>query len=181
MEDMYLSVMNTTIRQSIQQVRPFSSEEEESFLTLARAWDVVAERGKEPIAAAGLSVPQYNVLRILRGAEPEGLQTYQVAERMVTRAPNITRLVDKLEAGSLLTRTRSTQDRRVVRVRITATGMQLVESLDAPVDASVKDAMRGLNAAELEALRRLLDRLREPLEQKRSQRPVSDRGAASDA
>jgi DNA-binding MarR family transcriptional regulator len=157
------------------------SPQVESFLTLARAWDVVAEQGKVPIAAAGLSVPQYNVLRILRGAEPEGLQTYQVAERMVTRAPNITRLVDKLEAASLLTRARSTQDRRVVRLRITAAGMQLVESLDAPVDASIKSAMRGLGAGELEELRRLLDRLREPLEQKRSRRPASDRSVASGA
>lgn len=173
--------MNTSIRQSIQQLRPFASEEEESFLTLARAWDVVAERAQEPIAAASLSVPQYNVLRILRGAEPEGLQTYQVAERMVTRAPNITRLVDKLEANSLLTRTRSKEDRRVVRLRITAPGMQLVESLDAPVNASVKDAMRGLGATELAELSRLLDRLREPLELKRAQRPASGRTASSRA
>ncbi len=165
MEGMYLSIMNTTIGQSIQQRRPFSSAEVEPFLTLARAWQVVAERANAPICAAGLSVPQYNVLRILRGAEPEGLQTYEVAERMVARAPNITRLVDKLEVGALLTRTRSTEDRRVVRLRITAQGMQLLDRLDAPVGASVKDAMQGLNAAELEELRRLLDRLREPLEQ----------------
>jgi DNA-binding MarR family transcriptional regulator len=170
--------MNSSIRKSIQQRRPFSSTEVESFLTLARAWDVVAELANAPILAVGITVPQYNVLRILRGAEPEGLQTYQVAERMVTRAPNITRLVDKLEAGALLTRTRSTEDRRVVRLRITATGLQLVERLDGPVDASAKDAMQGLNAAELEELRRLLDRLREPLEQKRARRPASGRTAA---
>ncbi len=66
----------------------------------------------------------------------------------------------------------------MVRLRITAAGMQLVESLDAPVDASVKDAMRGLGAAELTELRRLLDRLREPLEQNRAQRPASGRPAA---
>lgn len=171
--------MNRSISQSIQQRRPFASAEVESFLTLARAWDMVAERANGPICAAGLSVPQYNVLRILRGAEPEGLQTYQVVERMVTRAPNITRLTDRLEAGSLLTRTRSTEDRRVVMLRITPEGMQLLEGLDAPVDASVTEAMRGLNAAELDELRRLLDRLREPLEQKRAQRPASSRTATA--
>jgi DNA-binding MarR family transcriptional regulator len=148
---MYLSIMSRSIRQSIQQVRPFTSDEQESFLTLARAWEVVAERAREPISAAGLSVPQYNVLRILRGAEPEGLQTYEVAQRMVTRAPNITRLVDKLEAAALLTRTRSTEDRRVVRLRISSQGMQVLDRLDGPVDASVKDAMRGLGATELES------------------------------
>lgn len=175
---MYLTLMNASIRQSIQQSRPFSPPEAEPFLTLARAWDVVAERATVPIRAAGLSVPQYNVLRILRGAEPEGLQTYQVAERMVTRAPNITRLVDKLEGNALLTRTRSTEDRRVVRLRITTLGLQLVDRLDGPVGTSVKDAMRGLNAVELDELRRLLDRLREPLESKRSQRPASSRTEA---
>lgn len=165
---MYLTLMSASIRQSIQQRRPFASPEVEPFLTLARAWEVVAERANVPIRAAGLSVPQYNVLRILRGAEPEGLQTYEVAQRMVTRAPNITRLVDKLEAAALLTRTRSTEDRRVVLLRITAQGMQLLDRLDGPMGASVKDAMRGLGATELEELRRLLDRLRGPLEEERA-------------
>ena len=173
--------MNASIRESIQQRRPFASAEMESFLTLSRAWDMVAERGHRPILEAGVSVPQYNVLRILRGAEPEGLQTYQVVERMVNRAPNITRLVDRLEAGGLLTRTRSREDRRVVRLRITAEGLTLLAGLDLPVDQSVKAAMRGLDAAGLRELQLLLDRLREPLEQKRGERTAPVRPAPSQA
>lgn len=177
MEDNHLSVMNASIREAIKQTRPFASPEVESFLTLARAWDVVAERGSIPILAEGLSVPQYNVLRILRGAGSEGLQTYQVVERMVARAPNITRLVDKLEAKGLLTRTRSTTDRRVVRLQITQAGLDLVGRLEGPVDACIADAMKALSVEELAELRTLLDRLREPLEETRGTRAARSRPA----
>jgi DNA-binding MarR family transcriptional regulator len=171
--------MSATLRESIRQRVPFASPEVEVFLTLARAWDMAAEEVSATVQAAGVSVAQYNVLRILRGAEPEGLQTYQVVERLVARAPNITRLVDKLEAGGLLTRTRSTEDRRVVRLRITPKGLDLVAGLQGPVDGRIRDAMGALTADEQVELRRLLDRLREPLEQRRQGRGAKSRPATS--
>ncbi len=163
MED-NIGPMSRTIREAIQQTRPFHSPAEEALLTLIRTMDRVDEDAVAPIREAGLSAAQYNVLRILRGAGEAGLQTYQVVDRLLTRAPNITRLVDKLEAKGYLTRTRCREDRRVVHVRITASGLELLARLDAPVEASVRAAMRGLPPGDLETLIRLLNRLRQPLE-----------------
>jgi DNA-binding MarR family transcriptional regulator len=156
--------MSPTVHKAIRQKRPFRSVHEETLVTLVRTTDRVNARLCGTLTAEGLSVQQYNVLRVLRGAEPEGLQTYQVAERLVARAPNITRLVDKMEAKGLLARTRSVNDRRVVQLRISAKGLQLLTRLDAPTLESVRAAMEGLPETDLTELCRLLNKLREPLE-----------------
>ena len=158
--------MTTTrsIKDTIGQTKPFESMAQEVFLTLMRSTDLVSDRATAPIRSSGLTVQQYNVLRILRGAGDDGLQTYQVAERMVTRAPNITRLVDKLEAKKLLTRTRSVTDRRVVTLQITRQGRALLKKLDRPQLEALQSAMRGLSSSESAKLCDLLNRLRAPLE-----------------
>ncbi len=156
--------MSPTVRDSIRQKRPFRSVHEETLVTLVRTTDRVNARLCAALAAEGLSLPQYNVLRILRGSEPEGLQTYQVAERLLARAPNITRLVDKMEAKGLLGRSRSSSDRRVVQLRISARGLEVLARLDAPTAEAVRAAMSGLPEAGLTELCRLLNQLREPLE-----------------
>jgi DNA-binding MarR family transcriptional regulator len=156
--------MNSSIRDAIRQNKPFDSLQTEVLLTLMRTADLLVERSHRPLCEAGLTTAQYNVLRILRGAGTDGLQTYQVAERLVTRAPNITRLVDKLEAKGLLSRLRSREDRRVVQLRVTDVGLQLLAELDAPVTAAAKEALRGLDETELRELCQRLDRLRQPLE-----------------
>ena len=166
MEDKFWDVMATTrsIKDTIGQTKPFESMAQEVFLTLVRTTELVSDHATSPIRVSGLTVQQYNVLRILRGAGETGLQTYQVAERMVTRAPNITRLVDKLETKTLLTRTRSVTDRRVVTLQITRQGLALLKKLDRPQLDALQSAMRGLSASEGATLCDLLNRLRAPLE-----------------
>lgn len=154
-----------SIKKSIRQTKPFETLEQEVFLTLLRTTDLVADRATEPIRGTGLTTQQYNVLRILRGAGDDGLQTYQVVERMVTRAPNITRLVDKLERKGFLTRTRSLVDRRVITLRLTEAGRTLLAEIDQPQVEALRAAMQGLNEEENRSLCRLLNRLRSPLEE----------------
>ena len=157
--------MVKSIRQSIQQGKPFPSVGTEALIALIRTADLVADAVGQSLADANLSMQQYNVLRILRGSGAEGLRTYEVVPRMVSRAPNITRLVDKLEEKGLLERTRSKSDRRAIRLRLTRAGLRLIDRLDDAVTVADAQAMRGLSEAELRRLVGLLDRLRHPLEQ----------------
>lgn len=157
--------MIETIGESIQQRRPFPSIHTEALVALLRTADLAWESIRRELAPHGLSLQQYNVLRILRGAGRQGLGTYEVAARMVSRAPNITRLVDKLEDKGLLERARSRSDRRVVELRISSAGRRLLARLDQPVQRADRQAMRGLRTAELRGLIALLDQLRHPLEE----------------
>jgi DNA-binding MarR family transcriptional regulator len=152
-----------TLREAIRQTRPFESLHVEALVTLAWAFDRLSHETNRPLCDAGLSPPQYNVLRILRGT-PEGLQTHQVVERLVTRAPNITRLVDKLEAKGLLRRQRSRDDRRVVHLRITPAGLELLRELDGPLERAITKALGGLDEDGLRRLIALLTQLAGTLE-----------------
>lgn len=107
---------------------------------------------------------QYNVLRILRGAEPEGLPTLAIVERMIESTPGITRMIDRLESKQLVTREIRPHDRRCVYCRITSKGLNLLKSLDGPCDESNHDAFRGLSAPEIEQLTELLVKTRKALE-----------------
>jgi len=109
----------------------------------------------------GITGQQYNVLRILRGAEPEGLPTLAIVERMIERAPGITRMIDRLEAKGLVARERRGADRRCVHCRITAAGLDLLGVLDRPVDAADRAAFGALNERELSQLTTLLERVRD--------------------
>ncbi|MCA9756177.1 MAG: MarR family transcriptional regulator [Candidatus Eisenbacteria bacterium] len=112
-----------------------------------------------PLEPVGLSLPQYHVLRILRDAQPDGLLVHEVGSRLVARAPNITRLVDKLETKAFVERSRSDSDRRTVRLAITADGLELLETLDGPMEAAVSRAMGPLSDSELDQLRQLLEQV----------------------
>jgi DNA-binding MarR family transcriptional regulator len=104
---------------------------------------------------------QYNVLRILRGAEPEGLPTLAIAERMIESTPGITRMIDRLESKGLVAREVRPHDRRCIYCRITPTGLTLLKSLDEPCDESNRTAFRGLTTDELEELTTLLLKTRQ--------------------
>ncbi|MGA9641223.1 MAG: MarR family transcriptional regulator [Terriglobales bacterium] len=106
--------------------------EETLFLELLRTTDMLSRGLGKVLKAEDLSATQYNVLRILRGA-PEGLPCGEIANRMITRDPDITRLLDRLEKRALISRCRETEDRRMVMVRITAEGSELVARLDEPI------------------------------------------------
>jgi DNA-binding MarR family transcriptional regulator len=142
--------------------------EGEVFIALLRAGDSLLRESEELLKASGLTHTQYNVLRILRGAAREakaqdesgGLACGEIAARMITRDPDITRLLDRLEARGLVARTRQRQDRRVVQARITAAGIKLLRELDAPVEALHKKQLSGIPSRHLETLLQLLDEVR---------------------
>jgi DNA-binding MarR family transcriptional regulator len=107
----------------------------------------------------GLSGPQYNVLRILRGARGEDLNCHEVGDRMLKRVPDVTRLLDRLEQRNLITRWRCSEDRRVVRTRITEDGLQLLAAIDKPLRDRVKQDFRHFDDRKLAQLDRLLGAL----------------------
>lgn len=149
------------LRAEIKQTKPFTSREEEVFLNLVRTARALEDANEALLKRAGLSGPQYNVLRILRGAGADGLSCSHVGGRMVARDPDITRLLDRLEARKLVGRTRDPKDRRTVTTRITPAGLKLLKELDAPVAAQHKAALSHLGGRALARLSDLLERARE--------------------
>ena len=134
-----------------------------AVLGIIRAADVLRRRGAALFAPYGITLQQYNVLRILRGARPDGLCTLTIAERMIEQAPGITRLIDRLEAKQLVVRVRSSEDRRQVWCRITPAGLRLLARLDEPVDTLDRQAVAGLARADQMRLAELLQAVhREP-------------------
>lgn len=115
------------------------------------------------VESCGLSLSQYNVLRILRGAGPEGLPTLAIRDRMIEEGATITRLVDRLETAGLVQRDRTQRDRRQVRCRITEAGLALLAQLDAPIDAADGSAMAGLTPEARRQLIALLAQVRASL------------------
>ena len=144
--------------------QPFELIEQEVFLNLIRSADQLSRGVDEALKPAGLSATQYNVLRILRGAgagDCQGLACQEIGERMVTRDPDITRLLDRIESRGLIARQRSTTDRRVVHTRITDAGLALLATLDAPLAAMHKEQFRCLTKAQIQTLIDLLERVRD--------------------
>jgi DNA-binding MarR family transcriptional regulator len=152
--------MTRRLQDEIKQTLPFHSLEEEVLLGLARTADAVARAGEEVLKASGLTATQYNVLRILRGAGTAGLSCGDVAGRMITRDPDLTRLLDRLEGRGLVTRARDGEDRRVVVTRITREGLSLLAELDEPVEAQNRKTVGHLGEQKLRALAQLLDEAR---------------------
>lgn len=146
------------LKSEIKQKRPFSGPQEEVFLALQRTADQLAVPMNEVLRSVNLTQSQYNVLRILRGADTEGLPCGEISERMVRRDPDLTRLLDRLENRGLVSRERSTKDRRVVTARITKEALELLSALDQPVSDSL---MQSLSHVPEERLRTLLDILEE--------------------
>jgi len=116
------------LAEEIKMTKPFSLIEEEVSLSIVRTADVISQRTAELLKPFDLTTSQYNVLRILRGAK-EALACGQIAERMVSRDPDITRLLDRMELRELISRARDGQDRRVVKAQITVKGLGLLEEL----------------------------------------------------
>ena len=129
-------------------------------LNLMRTYDHVTRRSAALFKSHGLSEPQYNVLRILRGAQPGGLPCQLIGERMIARVPDITRLLDRLEGADLVGRSRSDDDRRVVLTRIKPKGMDLLAALDEPLLEIQKTQYSRFTRDELLELSRLLEKVR---------------------
>jgi DNA-binding MarR family transcriptional regulator len=141
--------------------KPFAVPEEEASLSILRTCEVIEQRAAACIRAYDLTGPQYNVLRILRGSSPNGLPCGQIAERMITRDPDVTRLLDRLEARQLIQRERGEQDRRVVVARITDTGLRLLQEIDPVITEQHRRQFSTINRTELRELIRLLALVRE--------------------
>ncbi len=150
----------STIQDELKQRRPFHSRYQEALLALMRTAAVSKRPVVKVVEAAGISLAQYNVLRILRGAGRDGLPTLAIRERMVEEAAGITRLIDKLEAAGYVSRERSTPDRRLVLCRISESGLALLSELDADVNEADKAVLQVLNDEELDQLIDLLDKVR---------------------
>ena len=140
---------------------PSNSLEEEAFVALLRTADQLQGRAAEMFKLHGLSPTQYNALRILRGAGPEGLACTEVARRMINRDPDITRLMDRLERRGLIRRSREEKDRRVIKARISAAGLDLLKGLNREVAEFHRQLLGHLGAEKLQSLIGLLEAARE--------------------
>jgi DNA-binding MarR family transcriptional regulator len=136
---------------------PIAPLEERTFLVLLKLADGLSQECEQLIRAAGLTGTQYNVLRILRGARPEGLACRGIADRMISHDPDMTRLLDRLEKHGLITRERQKDDRRVVRTHITEKGMQVLKPLDQPMRELHKKQFRHMSVGRLKGLFELLE------------------------
>jgi len=149
----------STVYDEIRQQTPFSRPERELAVVLLRTGDVLHHGLARALAPFDLSNEQYNALRILKGAGDDGHPTLEIARRLVSRSPNITRLLDKLIEKGLATRERDRADRRQAVVRITAGGEALLKRCDKAVDAAM-EKLRVLSTAEMKAVVAALDRVR---------------------
>jgi DNA-binding MarR family transcriptional regulator len=139
--------------------RPELPAEDRTFIALQRAAIHLAQEAEQLLKANGLSGAQYNVLRILRGAEPEGLACSSIGERMISHDPDMTRLLDRMEKRELITRARQSDDRRVVKARITAQGLELLKKLDGPVRNLHKRQFAHMGISKMRSLASLLDEI----------------------
>ena len=152
--------MASHLAADIQQKKRFTSLEQEAFLLLQRTTSELTEIGDQVLKAAGLSGPQYNVLRILRGAGASGLACGEISDRMIKRDPDMTRLLDRMEKRGLVSRRRESADRRVITARITRAGLDLLARLDSPVNATHREQLGHLSKQKLRTLIEILDQAR---------------------
>ena len=147
-----------TLRDELKMTRPFKSLEEEAILSIARTAALLEHAGAEALKPFDLTITQYNVLRILRGAGDTGLCRNEVGERLVTQVPDVTRLLDRMETSGLINRRRNGEDRRFVATHVTDKGLKLLEKIDRELPAI---HARQLGHVSQKRLRELIDLLEE--------------------
>ncbi len=156
--------MSGKLSAEIKQSRPFTGLEEEAILNLYRTADYLMRRADALLKKSSLTVTQYNVLRILRGAAPDCLPCREIGARMITRDPDVTRLLDRLDQRGLIERHRESGDRRVVMTRITRDGVRLLKELDEPVNRLSRESVGHLGAGRLRELIESLELVRKDRE-----------------
>ncbi len=150
--------------ESDEKKRKFDSQEQEVYLSLWRTYDRLKGLEEELFQSWELTSQQYNVLRILQAAAPRPVPTLQISTRLISRAPDITRMLDRLGERGLVGRVRSQEDRRTVLVEITPQGLELLEKLQEPVKSLHISQVGHLSQADRTALCRLLQKTRKPHE-----------------
>ena len=148
--------MTSSLRTELRQRKAFTSLEQEAYLSVKRTEAALREHFDQVLKPHGISVTQYNVLRILRGAGQGGLCRNEIRDRLIDRMPDVTRLLDRMEETGWITRTRSTEDRRQVSTELTKTGRELVDSLDGPVAAEHERRLGHMTKTQLRSLIELL-------------------------
>jgi len=152
--------MQTKMSEKEAWVSPASTAAQEAFLDVLRTSALLEHSAAEGLKACGLTLTQYNVLRILRGAGPDGLCRNEVGTRMIKPVPDVTRLLDRLEAAGLVVRSRSDADRRYVTARITEDGLALLRELDEPILRLHEEQLGHMSRTRLRELTELLEEAR---------------------
>lgn len=156
-------MIESQLQREIRQTRPFVSSRHEAVLSVLRTADLLRGVISASLAPAGITMQQYNVLRILRGAGEPGLPTLAIGERMIESAPGVTRLLDRMEKRHWVTRERCPKDRRVVYARLTPAGEALLASLDLPIARNAATTLPGISDARVTQLVDLLAEVRTAL------------------
>ncbi len=146
----------------------FDSLEQEVYLNLWRTYDRLRSMEDEVFGPRGITSQQYNVLRLLAAHHPDSVPTLTIADRMISKAPDITRMLDKLEASSLIQRTRPPENRRMVLISITSSGLALLGEIAEPLQQCHSKQLGHLDKLELEQLGSLLRRARKPHDQRKN-------------
>jgi len=155
--------MSARLQAELKQKKSFGSLEEVVYLNVLLTAERLMRGEVDALKAADLSFAQYNVLRILRGAGSEGLSCREISERMIHRDPDITRLLDRLEARGQISRSRVETDRRVIIARITDEGLSILAGLDEPINEIHRSQLKHLSRGQLKALSDLLELARNPV------------------
>ena len=150
----------SALKDEIAQQRPFSSLEQEALLNLFRTADCLERAGQRRIRTWGITSTQYNVLRILRGAQPQGLTCSAIGDRMITEEPDITRLLARLKGLKLIRQQRDKRDKRVIWTQISPSGLALLIETDPVVENLTKELLGHLGRDQLAMLIQLLERAR---------------------
>ena len=148
------------IYDELKQSKKFADPRQEAAIALLRTADVLRSRIETALLPHQVSPEQYNVLRILRGAPDHSLPTLEIASRMITRAPNITRLIDKLVQKKLVSRCDHDSDRRVVVVKLTAKGLDLLNGISTTINEIDAQGLAALSKVQVETLIEILDAVR---------------------
>jgi DNA-binding MarR family transcriptional regulator len=148
------------LKEELKQKAPFTSREQEAYLSLLRTTDALETQVEAWLKNFGLTGTQYNALRILRGAGPEGLPCREIGERMITHDPDITRLLNRLEDRGFVERTRAKQDRRIIYGKITPAGLKLLREMDGPIEKYGREMLRHVGQEKLKQLIELLELVR---------------------
>jgi DNA-binding MarR family transcriptional regulator len=147
------------LQKEIKQKKPFRSRKQEAMLAIVRTADILKRRWRI-VEDFGVTGQQYNVLRILRGAQPEPLPTMEIASRMIENTPGITGLVDRLEEKGLVKRARDAEDRRCSRCTITDKGLALLRQMDPVADRNEEEALAMLDGKDIDRLIEILEVVR---------------------
>ncbi len=164
----------TGLQREIKQTRPFRSPYEEVYLNLMRTFALVSQPHDAFLKHKGLTPVMYNILRIVNGAGEAGATCTDVARRLLTRVPDVTRLIDRLTARGLVYRERTDRDRRLVLLYASERGKALLEETNEPLHEIVRSALKNMTTGELDSLNRLLVKARTQVLRMNATRPATD-------